>query len=166
MPRFILLLLGSLLSTSGWSHEAAQTPMDNGVLRQAQIGPEGSVQLLLSKPALKTAGLEIAHLTLPSGSGKKCTEKPCPGHQHPADEIFYVISGRLEHIVDGVSQVAEPGMLAFAPKNKTVVHNVLSAEPLEVLVIWSTAGEFDRLIHHYGWPETQPGSRSNDVGKE
>src|SRR5512133_2513693 len=34
-------------------------------------------------------------------------------HQHGAIEIFYVVTGELDHVVNGVSHVLKPGMSGF-----------------------------------------------------
>ena len=34
-------------------------------------------------------------------------------HRHDAIEMFYVESGELEHVVNGVSQILKPGMAGF-----------------------------------------------------
>lgn len=40
-----------------------------------------------------------------------------PVHQHPHEQVTYVISGRLEFTVGGETQVMEPGACAVIPAN-------------------------------------------------
>jgi quercetin dioxygenase-like cupin family protein len=38
-------------------------------------------------------------------------------HQHPQEEVWQVLEGELKVTIDGVSQVAGPGMAAIVPPN-------------------------------------------------
>jgi unsaturated pyranuronate lyase len=38
-------------------------------------------------------------------------------HFHPQEEVYEVIEGELEITIDGVSQIARPGMVAIVPSN-------------------------------------------------
>lgn len=40
-----------------------------------------------------------------------------PMHQHPHEQVTYVISGRFQFTVDGETQILEPGMAALIPGN-------------------------------------------------
>lgn len=153
MRLLAILIIWIFVCSNSFANEANEIPIGGNSARQVSFGDGDSLRLLLSTKTLGSDGVEIARLTLPGGDGQTCASKPCPDHQHPVDEIFYVLSGRLEHIVNGESYVVEPGMLAIAPKDQSVVHNVLSEEPLVVLIIWMATGEFDRIIEHYGLQE-------------
>ncbi len=43
-------------------------------------------------------------------------------HFHPQEEVYEVIEGELELTVDGVAQIAKPGLVAIIPAN--VRHSV------------------------------------------
>jgi quercetin dioxygenase-like cupin family protein len=43
-------------------------------------------------------------------------------HFHPQEEVYEVIEGELEVTIDGVSQIARPGLVAIVPSN--VPHSV------------------------------------------
>ena len=43
-------------------------------------------------------------------------------HFHPQEEVYEVIEGELELIIDGVKQVAGPGLVGIVPSN--VRHSV------------------------------------------
>src|SRR5712671_3254146 len=43
-------------------------------------------------------------------------------HFHPEEEVYEVIEGELEVAIDGVTQIARPGMVAIVPGN--VPHSV------------------------------------------
>lgn len=36
-------------------------------------------------------------------------------HYHPQEEVYEVIEGELELTIDGVAQIARPGMVAIVP---------------------------------------------------
>ena len=38
-------------------------------------------------------------------------------HSHPEEEVYEVIEGELEVTIDGVSQIAKPGVVAIVPAN-------------------------------------------------
>ena len=38
-------------------------------------------------------------------------------HFHPQEEVYEVIEGELEVTIDGVAQVARPGLVAIVPAN-------------------------------------------------
>jgi quercetin dioxygenase-like cupin family protein len=43
-------------------------------------------------------------------------------HFHPQEEVWEVVAGELEITIDGVSQIAVPGVVAIVPPN--VIHSV------------------------------------------
>ena len=43
-------------------------------------------------------------------------------HFHPQEEVYEVIEGQLEMTIDGVTQIARPGMVAIVPSN--IPHSV------------------------------------------
>jgi quercetin dioxygenase-like cupin family protein len=43
-------------------------------------------------------------------------------HLHPQEEVYEVIEGELEMTIDGVTQIARPGLVAIVPGN--VCHSV------------------------------------------
>src|SRR5579871_6119277 len=43
-------------------------------------------------------------------------------HFHPQEEVYEVIDGELEVAIDGIAQVAKPGLVAIVPAN--VRHSV------------------------------------------
>jgi len=38
-------------------------------------------------------------------------------HFHPQEEVYEVIEGELELTIDGVTQIAQPGLVAIVPSN-------------------------------------------------
>ncbi len=62
-------------------------------------------------------------------------------HAHDAIEIFYVVSGELEHVVNGKSQILKPGMSGFVRPRMTGSDDLLS----------SSSSGFDGAPRHRGW---------------
>jgi len=99
-----------------------------------------SVKMLIEPSNLGGSEIEIGEITFPADYKKS------PAHRHGHVEIFYVISGKLGHEVNGVKHVIEPGMVGVVRPGDRVVHSVESGEPVRGLVIWTPAGEAETLI--------------------
>ena len=106
------------------------------------------IRMLLEASNLGGQEIEIGEITLPTSYGQG------GDHFHGKMEIFYVLSGRLGHTVNGKAHVLEPGMVGVARVNDSVAHAVLSDEPVKALVIWLPAGEADRLLDEFGYSES------------
>jgi len=75
---------------------------------------------LASLPAKEILGGGVrghyAHLErLTIGEVELAAGTVLPHHQHPHEQISYVISGRFEFTVGGETTVLEPGMVALIP---------------------------------------------------
>jgi quercetin dioxygenase-like cupin family protein len=103
------------------------------------ISPNGATELtvLLDKETFGTE-LDVGEMTMPAGldSGE---------HAHQSSEIFYVISGELEHVVNGRSELLKPGMVGFVRPPDKVRHRVPGPSPVRTLVIWTPGGEAARI---------------------
>src|SRR3954471_7788878 len=69
-------------------------------------------------------------------------------HQHGALEMFYVVSGEYEHIVNGKSQVLEPGMTGYVKPPDKVRHKTGPAGA-KVVVIWVPGDEGKRIASRW-----------------
>jgi len=104
------------------------------------------IRMLLEESNFGGSEIEIGEITFPVSYGQG------GDHKHGKTEIFYVLSGKLGHRVNGgVNHVLEPGMVGVTREGDTVAHAVLSDEPVKALVIWLPAGEADRLIEEFGY---------------
>jgi quercetin dioxygenase-like cupin family protein len=65
-------------------------------------------------------------------------------HQHGAKEMFYVISGELEHIVNGQSQLLKPGMAGYVNPPDKVRHKT-GAAGAKVVVVWVPGDEGKKI---------------------
>ena len=86
--------------------------------------------------------LELGEIEFPAGYGSA-------SHRHGATEIFYVISGELEHVVNGRSARLRPGQVGLVRSGEEVMHRVPGSEPCRVLVIWVPGGEAERLAGQF-----------------
>jgi quercetin dioxygenase-like cupin family protein len=69
-------------------------------------------------------------------------------HQHGAIEMFYVVSGELEHVVNGVSQILKPGMSGFVKPPDMVRHKTGPAGA-KVVVVWVPGAEGKRIASRW-----------------
>jgi quercetin dioxygenase-like cupin family protein len=65
-------------------------------------------------------------------------------HQHGAIEMFYVVSGELDHVVNGVSHVLKPGMSGYVKPPDKVRHKTGPAGA-KVVVIWVPGDEGKKI---------------------
>lgn len=106
-----------------------------GVLYRSQGGT--TLRLLLDEG---NVGSEVAvgEMTFPANldSGD---------HTHDAIEMFYVVSGELEHIVNGKSQILKPGMAGYVRPPDKVRHKTGPGGPVKTVVIWVPGAEAGRI---------------------
>jgi quercetin dioxygenase-like cupin family protein len=65
-------------------------------------------------------------------------------HTHGAIEMFYVLSGELEHIVNGKSQLLKPGMVGYVKPPDKIRHKTGPAGA-KVVVIWVPGEEGKKI---------------------
>jgi quercetin dioxygenase-like cupin family protein len=66
-------------------------------------------------------------------------------HTHGAIEMFYVLSGELEHVVNGKSQILKPGMVGYVKPPDKIRHKT-GAAGAKVVVIWVPGEEAKRIV--------------------
>ena len=69
-------------------------------------------------------------------------------HVHGSTEIFYVLTGELEHVVNGKSQILKPGMAGFVKPPDKVRHKVGPAGATAV-VVWVPGAEGTRVVSRW-----------------
>src|SRR5262245_46740933 len=69
-------------------------------------------------------------------------------HTHGAIEMFYVVSGELEHVVNGKSQFLKPGMAGYVKPPDRVRHKT-GAAGAKVVVIWVPGDEGRRVASRW-----------------
>ena len=103
-----------------------------------------SIKILVENSVLAGTGVEVAEATLPVGGGAGPAS-----HRHGSTEIIYVLSGELDHVVNGEPHRLTAGMIGIVKPADTVIHRVVGQTPVKVLLIWAPAGEVDRLAQRF-----------------
>ena len=85
------------------------------------------------------AEVDVGQLTFPPGTNSG-------DHSHGVTEIFYILEGTLEHVVNGESHILTEGMLGYV-KPPDVVNHIVNPDgpPTKALVIWAPGGEAARI---------------------
>ena len=65
-------------------------------------------------------------------------------HTHGAIEMFYVLSGELEHVVNGKSQILKPGMVGYVRPPDKIRHKT-GPSGAKVVVIWVPGDEGKKI---------------------
>jgi len=103
--------------------------------------PGGPLLKVLVEPSI-LGGTEVSLAEIefaPTGDGTP------PAHVHGSVEVFYVLSGILDHVVNGESHLLGPGMVGIVRPGDRVSHGVRSHEPVRALVIWAPGVEVERI---------------------
>lgn len=99
-----------------------------------------AVKVLIDSATLGGGEMELAHLTFVPNPNA-----PLRNHVHGRVEILYVLSGRLDHVVNGVSHMLTPGMAGIVRPGDQVAHRIPGPDTTRVLVMWAPGGELARL---------------------
>lgn len=102
------------------------------------------IRVLVEASVLGGSGVEIAEVTMPVGSGAAPAS-----HRHGSTEMIYVISGELDHVVNGETHRLTPGMVGIVKPSDTVIHRVVGASPVKALLVWAPGGEVERLAARF-----------------
>lgn len=132
MTRLIAGLLCFALGAA--AHAALQTP----TFRSA-AGVE--IRLLADETTLGGREVEVAEITFPAGADSG-------DHRHSVTELFYVLSGELEHSVNGRTVVLKPGMVGAVRPPDAVRHRAPNGA-VRALVIWAPGGEAARITSRW-----------------
>ena len=103
--------------------------------------PGGTVLKLILDDANVGGEVSLGEITFPPNidSGE---------HAHGAIEIFYVLSGELEHVVNGTSQILKPGMAGFVKPPDRIRHKT-GAAGAKAVVIWVPGEEAKRIVSRW-----------------
>ena len=102
------------------------------------VSPSGTrLRILVDKAALGGEEVELGEITFAANGDSG-------DHVHGSTEIFYVLEGELEHVVNGKSYLLKPGMVGFVRPPDHVRHKVGPAGA-KALVIWAPGGESGRV---------------------
>jgi quercetin dioxygenase-like cupin family protein len=127
-------LTGAMLAFSVVATAAAQSK-PQGVTYRA---PSGATLRLILDSANVGPDISLGELTFPPNgdSGE---------HAHGAIEIFYVLSGELEHVVNGKSQILTPGMVGYVKPPDKIRHKTGPAGA-KVVVMWVPGAEAGKIV--------------------
>lgn len=133
--KILVSLSLSLLLFTGPT-EAQQVdyePVTREALRESAGDGLVDFKILVDAVNLGSDDTRIAELTFsPDYEGQP--------HTHDAIEIFYVLSGRFGHNVNGEAAVLEPGQIGICRPGDTIIHSVEGDEDAVVLTIWLPGG--------------------------
>lgn len=134
MKKFLLLGILLAASTSVSAQSGVEyRALNEEALRESQQGGALEWKVLVDAANLGGTETRIAELTFN-------TDYVGQPHTHDAIEIFYVLSGRFGHNVNGVPGVLEPGEIGICRPGDTIIHTVEGDEPAVVLTIWLPGG--------------------------
>ena len=118
----------------------AQQSLEGGVFESR---PGGTQVEVLFDGGSRGVGVDVGVITFPPGNNSG-------DHEHPQTEIFYVLDGALEHVVNGESIILEPGMLGHVQPPDLVNHiTAPNGSPTRAVVIWSPSGGAERIASRW-----------------
>jgi quercetin dioxygenase-like cupin family protein len=99
--------------------------------------PNGSTLRLLLDSSNVGSQVSVGELTFPPNTDSG-------DHTHGAIEMFYVLSGELEHIVNGKSEILTAGMTGYVKPPDRIRHKTGPAGA-KVVVIWVPGDEAGKI---------------------
>ena len=130
--------IAALAVLGGAATASAQAEKPQGVLYRS---PSGTTLRLMIDETNLGAEASVGELTFPPNSDSG-------DHAHGAIEMFYVVSGELEHVVNGKSQILKPGMTGYVKPPDQVRHKTGPAGA-KVVVIWVPGEEGRRVASRW-----------------
>jgi quercetin dioxygenase-like cupin family protein len=128
--RFLLTIAGLVL----WSAAAHAQADKQGVTYRS---PSGVTLKLMLDDSNVGPEVTVGELTFPPNTDSG-------DHAHGAIEMFYVLSGELEHVVNGKSQILKPGMVGYERPPDKIRHKTGPAGA-KVVVIWVPGDEGKKI---------------------
>jgi quercetin dioxygenase-like cupin family protein len=141
--RLLLLLMAAAFGRVESQDTTAYKRSSSGT-RVLENDAGTSIRILVESGVLGSNGVEIAEATLPAGAGAGPAS-----HRHGSTELIYVISGELDHVVNGETHRLTPGMVGIVKPNDTVIHRVVGQAPVKLLLVWTPGGEVERLAQRF-----------------
>ena len=136
--RIGLRLLTAVLVAGALATALSAQSKPQGVTYRSPSGT--TLRLMLDETNLGKE-VSVGEITFPpnSDSGE---------HAHGAIEIFYIESGELDHVVNGVSQILKPGMAGFVKPPDKVRHKTGPAGA-KAVVVWVPGEEGRRVADRW-----------------
>lgn len=150
IPLLLLISATNALAHTGHKNDdKKQSPAPAIVTNKADIVSTGTrtittldgviFKVLLEPSNLNDEPVELVEVTIPSGFASG-------NHRHSNGEFIYVLSGELQHKVNGQTVLLKAGDVGIVPNNAEVDHVAVSKEPVKALVIWVPGGEAERIF--------------------
>jgi quercetin dioxygenase-like cupin family protein len=111
------------------SAAAAQAGRSDATYRS----PNGSVLKLMLDSTNVGSAVTVGELTFPPNTDSG-------DHKHGAIEMFYVVAGELEHVVNDKSYMLTPGMTGYVRPPDTIRHKT-GPNGARVVVVWVPGDE-------------------------
>ena len=143
MRAFIALALLTCVSATATAQDSTYRRSSSGT-RVLENDTGTSIKILVENTVLAGTGVEVAEATMPVGAGSGPAS-----HRHGSTEIIYVLSGELDHVVNGEAHRLTAGMVGIVKPSDTVIHRVVGQSPVKVLLIWAPGGEVERLAQRF-----------------
>ena len=134
-PRRIAV--GLLATTIATTLAAQQGPPPSPTGVPTFRSPTGTVLKLMLDDRNVGGDVTVGEITFPPNSDSG-------DHAHGAIEMFYVVEGELEHVVNGRSEILKPGMTGFVRPPDKVRHKVGPAGA-RAIVIWVPGEEGKKI---------------------
>ena len=103
--------------------------------------PSGTTLRLVLDSTNVGKEISVGEITFPPNSDSG-------DHQHGAIEIFYVLSGELEHVVNGTSQILKPGMVGYVKPPDKIRHKTGPAGA-KAVVMWVPGIEGNKIASRW-----------------
>ena len=118
----------------------AQQSLEGGVFESR---PGGTQVEVLFDGGSRGVGVDVGVITFPAGNNSG-------NHEHPQTEIFYMLDGELEHVVNGEREILEPGMLGHV-KPPNLVNHITdpNGSSTRAVVIWAPSGGVARIASRW-----------------
>lgn len=132
MTTWTLTTLAVLLASC-----AATAAAQAGKTGDTYRSPSGTTLRLLLDDSNVGAEVSVGELTFPPNADSG-------DHTHGAIEMFYVLSGELEHVVNGKSYILRPGMTGYVRPPDKVRHKT-GVAGAKVIVMWVPGDEAKKI---------------------
>jgi quercetin dioxygenase-like cupin family protein len=129
-----MLVLAGIFALCVVTRGAAQSEKLQGVTYRS---PGGTTLRLMLDESNVGSEVTLGEMVFPPGTDSG-------DHKHGAIEMFYVVSGELEHVVNGRSQILKPGMSGFVKPPDSVRHKTGPAGA-KVVVVWVPGEEGKKI---------------------
>jgi quercetin dioxygenase-like cupin family protein len=136
MRTLSIVAVASLCAVAGSHAQTKPTPQG-----RTYVAPGGTTLRLMLDETNLGAEASLGELTFPANSDSG-------EHTHGAIEMFYVVRGELEHVVNGASQILRPGMAGFVKPPDRVRHKTGPAGAT-VVVVWVPGEEGRRIASRW-----------------